>query len=159
MEVSKKSRKKKSRALKRQQEKKEKKLLKQARKAKPALTDAAAPKTGGAPAQDPAPQKETGGVSALPKAQGDSEDEIPLLVPLEETPAAGSTKVFSLILVPIVGGSGAHLYQQALLRGRKCYTWEAALVKICEPRDEKYQGEPQEPLTDSASLLKYWSDV
>ncbi|CAI9172806.1 unnamed protein product [Rangifer tarandus platyrhynchus] len=91
--VSKKSRKKKSRALKRQQEKKEKKLLKQARKAKPALTDAAAPKTGGAPAQDPAPQKETGGVSTLPKAQGDSEDEIPLLVPLEETPAAGSTKI------------------------------------------------------------------
>ncbi|KAF4015598.1 hypothetical protein G4228_006965 [Cervus hanglu yarkandensis] len=92
--VSKKSRKKKSRALKRQQEKKEKKLLKQAGKAKPApTTDAAAPKTGGAPAQDPAPQKETGGVSALPKAQDDSEDEIPLLVPLKKTPAAGSTKI------------------------------------------------------------------
>lgn len=133
MEVSKKSRKKKSRAPKRQQEKKEKKLLKQAGKAKPApTTDAAAPKTGGAPAQDPAPQKETGGVSALPKAQDDSEDEIPLLVPLKKTPAAGSTKVFSLILVPIVDGSGAHVCQQALLRDRKCYTWEAALVKICE---------------------------
>ena len=101
MEESKKSRKKKSRALKRQQEKKEKKLLKQAGKAKPApTTDAAAPKTGGAPAQDPTPQKETGGLSTLPKAQDDSEDEIPLLVPLKETPAAGSTKVFSLILGP-----------------------------------------------------------
>ena len=123
MEESKKSRKKKSRALKRQQEKKEKTLLKQAGKAKPApTTDAAAPKTGGAPAQDPTPQKETGGLSTLPKAQDDSEDEIPLLVPLKETPAAGSTKVFSLILVPIVGGSGAHVCQQALLRDRKCYT-------------------------------------
>ena len=105
MEVSKKSRKKTDRALKRQQEKKEKKLLKQAAKAKPApTTDAVAPKTGGVPAQDPAPQEETGGVSALAKAQDDSEDEIPLLVPLKETPAAGSAKVFSLILVPIVDG-------------------------------------------------------
>ena len=94
MEVSKKSRKKKERALKRQQEKKEKKLLKQARKAKPApTTDAVAPKTGDVPAQDPAPQEETGGVSTLPKAQDDSEDEIPLLVPLKETPAAGSAKI------------------------------------------------------------------
>ncbi|XDB64279.1 hypothetical protein AB1E18_017593 [Capra hircus] len=92
--VSKKSRKKKERALKRQQEKKEKKLLKQARKAKPApTTDAVAPKTGDVPAQDPAPQEETGGVSTLPKAQDDSEDEIPLLVPLKETPAAGSAKI------------------------------------------------------------------
>ena len=91
---SKKSRKKKSRALKRQQEKKEKKLLKQAGKAKPApTTDAATPKTGGAPAQDPTPQKETGGLSTLPKAQDDSEEEIPLLVPLKETPAAGNTKI------------------------------------------------------------------
>ena len=122
LEESKKSRKKKSRALKRQQ-KKEKKLLKQAGKAKPApTTDAAAPQPGGAPAQDPTPQKETGGLSTLPKAQDDSEDEIPLLVPLKETPAAGSAKVFSLILVPIVGGSGAHVCQQALLRDRKCYT-------------------------------------
>uniref|UniRef100_A0A8C6DLG5 Ribosomal L1 domain-containing protein 1 n=1 Tax=Moschus moschiferus TaxID=68415 RepID=A0A8C6DLG5_MOSMO len=92
--VSKKSRKKKERALKRQQEKKEKKLLKQAGKAKPApTTDAVAPKIGAVPAQDPAPQKETSGVSALPKAQDDSEDEIPLLVPLTETPAAGSAKI------------------------------------------------------------------
>uniref|UniRef100_A0A452E1N4 Ribosomal L1 domain-containing protein 1 n=1 Tax=Capra hircus TaxID=9925 RepID=A0A452E1N4_CAPHI len=69
--------------LKRQQEKKEKKLLKQAGKAKPApTTDAVAPKTG-----------DTGGVSTLPKAQDDSEDEIPLLVPLKETPAAGSAKI------------------------------------------------------------------
>ena len=43
-----------------------------------------------------------------------------------------------------------------LLKGS---TWEAALVEICEARDEKYQGEPQEPLTDSAPLLKYWSDL
>ena len=65
--VAKKSQKKKER-LKRQQEKKgDKKLMKQAGKAAPApTTDAPAPKTGGAPAQDPGPQKETGGVSAPP---------------------------------------------------------------------------------------------
>lgn len=56
-------------------------------------------------------------------------------------------------------GSGAHVCQQALLRDRECYTWEAALVEICEVRDEKCQSEPQEPLTDSAHLLKYWSDL
>ncbi|KAB0394986.1 hypothetical protein E2I00_007496, partial [Balaenoptera physalus] len=58
--VAKKSQKKKER-LKRQQEKKgDKKLMKQAGKAAPApTTDAPAPKTGGAPAQDPGPQKET----------------------------------------------------------------------------------------------------
>ena len=32
-------------------------------------------------------------MSTLPKAQDDSEDEIPLLVPLKETPAAGSAKI------------------------------------------------------------------
>lgn len=56
-------------------------------------------------------------------------------------------------------GSGAHVCRQALLRDGECYTWEAALVEICEARDEKYQGEPQEPLTDSAPLFKYWSDL
>ena len=41
--------------------------MKQAGKAAPApTTDAPAPKTGGAPAQGPGPQKETGGVSAPP---------------------------------------------------------------------------------------------
>ncbi|TEA31935.1 hypothetical protein DBR06_SOUSAS8310189 [Sousa chinensis] len=89
--VSKKSQKKKER-LKRQQEKKgNKKLMKQAGKAAPApTTDAPAPKTGGVPAQDPGPQKETGGVSTPAKAQDESEDEIPLLVPVKETPAARS---------------------------------------------------------------------
>lgn len=56
-------------------------------------------------------------------------------------------------------GSGAHVCRQALLRDGEYYTWEAALVEICEARDEKYQGEPQEPLTDSAPLFKYWSDL
>ncbi|XP_029077723.1 ribosomal L1 domain-containing protein 1 [Monodon monoceros] len=91
--VSKKSQKKKER-LKRQQEKKgNKKLMKRAGKAAPApTTDAPAPKTGGAPAQDPGPQKETSGVSTPPKAQDESEDEIPLLVPVKETPAARSVE-------------------------------------------------------------------
>uniref|UniRef100_A0A8C0E5J7 Ribosomal L1 domain-containing protein 1 n=1 Tax=Balaenoptera musculus TaxID=9771 RepID=A0A8C0E5J7_BALMU len=78
---------------KKQEKKGDKKLMKQAGKAAPApTTDAPAPKTGGAPAQDRGPQKETGGVSAPPKAQDESEDEIPLLVPVKETPAARSVK-------------------------------------------------------------------
>lgn len=97
--------------------------MKQAGKAAPApTTDAPAPKTGGAPAQDPGPQKETSGVSTLPKAQDESEDEIPLLVPVKETPAARSVEVFSLIFnihhgrIPGLRVPGRHL-----VRDGKCY--------------------------------------
>uniref|UniRef100_A0A8C3VIX7 Ribosomal L1 domain-containing protein 1 n=1 Tax=Catagonus wagneri TaxID=51154 RepID=A0A8C3VIX7_9CETA len=90
----KKSKKKKER-LKRQQEKKENtEVMKKAGKAAPTPTvDEPTPKTGSAPAGDPRPQKKTRGVSAPPKVQDESEEEIPLLVPLKETPAAGSVEI------------------------------------------------------------------
>ncbi|KAB1263353.1 Ribosomal L1 domain-containing protein 1 [Camelus dromedarius] len=81
--------------FKKQREKKGKqKLMKQAGKAASApTTDEVAPKTGGAPAQDPGPQKVASGVRAQPKPQDESEEEIPLLVPARETPAAGNVEI------------------------------------------------------------------
>lgn len=81
--------------LKTQQEKKETtKLRKKAGKAAPAPSvDDAAAKTGSAPAKGPGPQKKASRVSAPPKAQDESEEEIPLLVPLKETPATGSVEI------------------------------------------------------------------
>lgn len=108
-------------------EKKEKKLLKQAGKAKPGPNHrCSGPQNWGCSSPGPCtPGGDRGW--APPKAQDDSEDEIPLLVPLKETPAAGSAKVFSLILVPVVDGFWGLCVPAGTAEGQECYTWEAAL--------------------------------
>lgn len=97
--------------------------MKQAGKAPSApKKEDADPKTTGAAAPSPVPWKEEPGArekkegskgKARSKVQDDSEDEIPLLVPIGNTPAKGGAEVFSLILIRIVGNTACGFKQQA----------------------------------------------
>ncbi|XP_006739083.1 ribosomal L1 domain-containing protein 1 [Leptonychotes weddellii] len=88
---------------KQKEKKKNKRLMKQARKAPSAPEkEDVGPKTGGTPVPDPPPQKEEprahkkkegSRVKAQSKVQEESEDEIPLLVPIGKTPAKGNAEV------------------------------------------------------------------
>ncbi|XP_014648921.1 PREDICTED: ribosomal L1 domain-containing protein 1 [Ceratotherium simum simum] len=89
---------------KRRENKRKKRLLKLAeKKAKPApAARQAAPTTNGAPAKGPAPwkagtparkKKQTSGGKAQVKVQDESEEEIPVLVPLGETPAKENVEI------------------------------------------------------------------
>uniref|UniRef100_A0A7N5JDG9 Ribosomal L1 domain containing 1 n=1 Tax=Ailuropoda melanoleuca TaxID=9646 RepID=A0A7N5JDG9_AILME len=111
---------------KQKEKKKNKRHAKQPGKAPSALKkEDADPKTSGAAAPGPAPWKDEPGArekkegskgKAPSKVQDDSEDEIPLLVPIVNTPAKGGAEVFSLILIRIVGNTACGFKKQA--RGR-----------------------------------------
>lgn len=88
---------------KQKEKKKNKKVKKQARKATSTLTTKkAAPKISGTPVKDPEPQKkvtpkpekkETHRVKAQKKVQDESEEEIPLLVPIGKSPAKENAEI------------------------------------------------------------------
>ncbi|XP_037007111.2 ribosomal L1 domain-containing protein 1 [Artibeus jamaicensis] len=88
---------------KRKEKKRNKKLMKQASKATSApTTEVVAAKTSGLPVKDPGPQKketpkpekkEPCRVKAPPKVQDESEEEIPLLVPIGETPTKENIEI------------------------------------------------------------------
>ncbi|XP_054445213.1 ribosomal L1 domain-containing protein 1 [Pteronotus mesoamericanus] len=88
---------------KQKEKKRNKSLMKQAGKATPALTaEEAAPKTSGDPVKDPGPQKKGTPkpgkkapcrVKAQNKVQDESEEEIPLLVPIGETPPKDDVEI------------------------------------------------------------------
>ncbi|KAF3818968.1 hypothetical protein GH733_012385 [Mirounga leonina] len=111
-EEAKKKQKQKEYREKQKEKKKNKRLMKQARKAPSAPEkEDAGPKTGGTPAPDPPPQKEEprahkkkegSRVKVQSKVQEESEDEIPLLVPIGKTPAKGNAEFgFSLFSMSI----------------------------------------------------------
>lgn len=75
-----------------------------------------------APAPAPAPQKEGSGArekkegrrgKAQSKVKEESEDEIPVLVPIGGTPAKGNAEVLSLIFIVIVGNAACGFNEQA----------------------------------------------